>query len=228
MKSGGLLGFIVHKNLLKVESYKQVRKIILENCEIQKIVDLGSTAFSEITGETVILILKKSAYGKTNQSNKIEILRPVSDSTNSEMINVGYVQQSTFLGNPDYVFSIYSSNRFSKLQEKIKNKRQRLEECADIVSNGLNTVDNKKYLAEVKIDGQWILCILGKDIAQFGIKKRRFVLYDDRYLSRKGDVNTFKRPDKIVIQRIGSGLVAAIDYDKTYCFNSVNMILKKK
>ena len=79
LKIDGRLGFIVHKNILKVESYKFLRKFILNNCCIEKIVDLGGGVFKEVTGETIIMILKKEPnkeirqkkYCRSNLSNFI-------------------------------------------------------------------------------------------------------------------------------------------------------------
>jgi type I restriction-modification system DNA methylase subunit len=59
LKQNGKMGFIVHKNLLKVESYKFLRQFLLNNCAIEQIVDLGAGVFKEVTGETIIIVLRK-------------------------------------------------------------------------------------------------------------------------------------------------------------------------
>lgn len=102
------------------------------------------------------------------------------------------------------------------------------EGVTQIVSFGLNTIDNKKYVSNRKLSADYKRAIMGRDISRYFIKNRnKYVLYDEEILSRIGDEQAFLSKEKLVMQRIGSDLVTAYDDEQFYCFNSVNMILPK-
>jgi type I restriction-modification system DNA methylase subunit len=229
LKNNGLMGFIVHKNILKVESYKILRKFILDNCCIIKIVDFGSQAFEEITGETVIIILQKEKDAKKRNENTIEV---VSDfKTKDDFLfgkyNVNKIKQKLFYDIPDNIFAIYINENLTRLHNKTKQNSEKLGTITKIISFGLDTINNKQYVSANRLDEKYKPCLMGRNIGRYAIKDSKFVLYDKKVLSRIGDENAFNSDEKLVMQRIGSGLITAYDNKKHYCFNSTNMILKK-
>lgn len=71
LKPNGLFGFITSRYFLEATHAKNLRKYILENCEILKILDLSNLpVFKDVGIHTVILILKKTAHKPTGK-NKI-------------------------------------------------------------------------------------------------------------------------------------------------------------
>jgi len=137
------------------------------------------------------------------------------------------VIQKKFFSLPDNIFAIHSADE--KIEE-IRNKMKspvKLGNVVRIVSFGLNTVNNKKYVSTENINDLYKPSLMGRDVGRYFIKNKKFVLYDKKILSRIGDEEAFNSKEKLVMQRIGSGLIATFDNKQHYCFNSTNMILKK-
>src|SRR3989344_5871963 len=221
LDKGGLLGLIVHKNLLKVESYKFLRKYILDNINIREILDLGSKVFEDVTGETIILILQndKSEGNKILVETEVDLQKKKSKKSK--------INQDNFLNNADYTFNIYENKFMNEIKQSMIENSEKLENIYDIVSFGLNTSDNKKYFIEDKINEKYKKAVMGRDIAKWCIKSFGYVFYDDKVLTRKGDINSFNTKEKLILQRIGSELTTAYDGEGLYCYNSTNMILQK-
>ncbi len=228
IKANNKCGFIVHKNLLKVESYKILRKFILDNCKIHKIVDLGYGVFEDVTGEMVIIILHKESDKLKRENNKISVL---TNFRNREDLNIGNfdsyeIIQETFNNTIDNIFTIYMDAEFQDLRKKIEKNTIPLIKAVNIISNGFNikkgnTINKKKNKFYKK-------SIRGKDIGRYYIKKHdRYAYYHSSVITRKGDEKTFKAPEKLVMQRIGGEFIATYDNEQIYCFNSVNMLVPK-
>ena len=233
LKAESYLGFIVHKNLLKVESYNLLREFILNQCKILQIIDLGAGVFEDVTGETVIIILQKESKKNKRDTNKIEITTGLSDrkDLNIDKVHKHKLDQKFFYKTIDHMFSIYIDEKFQKLMEKMEKNSKVLggkDGVAQIVSFGLNTIDNKKYVSNKKLSSNYKRAVMGRDVSKYNLKNRnKFVLYDEKILSRIGDKQAFLSKEKLIMQRIGSDLVTAYDDEQFYCFNSVNMILPK-
>ncbi len=226
----GQIGFIIHKNLIKVESYKEIRKYILENCNILNIVDLGAGIFERVVGETILMCLstKNSSSRNDNSLTVKSNLKDKSDLIMNRTTN-WEISQRDFIQNDDYLYTIYVTPEFKPIKQKIELNTVMLKDLVDIISFGLNTKDNKKYVLNSCPDEIYKPVVMGRDIERFKIKNReKFVRYDEKVLTRVGDENAFLSNEKIILQRIGVGLVGVLDVEQFYCFNSVNIILQRE
>jgi type I restriction-modification system DNA methylase subunit len=231
LKEQGKIGFIVHKNILKVESYKFLRRFMLKNCAIETIVDLGGGVFKDVTGETIIMILRKESNPEKRKKNTISIIYGLS--SESDLLKGDYsrneIKQQFFETAPDNMFTIYMDKGINDIKTKMWKGSVKLEDLVSIVSFGLNTVDNKKYFVGQKLNDKYKKAVMGRDIGRWVIKnKNKFVCYDNKVLTRIGDEKSFLAKEKLIMQRIGAGLVCAYDDEQYYCYNSTNMILQKE
>lgn len=215
----GTLGLIVHKNLLKVESYKFLRKFILENTIINEIFDLGPGIFEDVTGETVLLNIQKTKL----DGNTVVVKRNIDLEKNQ--YDTSSISQNLFYKTDDFMFNPYRSSKFLRLQEKLWKNSDPLEQIYKVISFGLNTKDNKKYFLQSRKGPLWRKAVMGRNIAMWIPKSFGYVFYDDTVLTRTGDVGTFEASEKLIMQRISPKLIAAYDKDGLYCYNSTNMIL---
>ncbi|MBI2523308.1 N-6 DNA methylase [Candidatus Woesearchaeota archaeon] len=226
LREDGYFGFIVHKNLLRVESYKFIRKFILDSCVIKTIVDMASSGF-KITGETAIFILKKESNEKIRMNNKIEVITHIPD-VDIKNGTKSLISQSSFYKS-GYIFNIYSTPELEEVKNSVLKSSELLSyldesEELKIVSFGFG-IDNK-YIVNKKIDSDYKQCIRGRDIVKFGLKPvKKFVYYNKRVLTRIGDEQAFLSKEKIVMQRIAGKIIATLDEKQNYCENSINMIL---
>lgn len=230
LESDGKFGFVVHKNFLKVESYRLLRQFVLKTCKINQIVDLGAGIFEDVTGETCIVLLEKEKDPNVRKNNKILIVTGLQAASDllEHNFKTHYLSQEVFEENYDNIFTIYFDDKRLLIKKRIESGCVDLVGLLRPVSFGLDTIDNKKYISDKKLNEKYKPAIMGRDVARYFIKNRhRYVLYDRRILSRTGDEEAFNASEKIVMQRIGAGLVSAYDNEQHYCFNSLNMFLPK-
>jgi type I restriction-modification system DNA methylase subunit len=206
LKENSKFGFIVHKNILKVESYKLLREYILETCQIEKIVDLGAGIFEDVTGETCIIILQQETDENKRKNNDITVITGINARNDLLIQNfqTHNVKQESFYTTVDSIFPIYIHGKFLSLKHKIERNKVKLDDAVKIVSFGLNTIDNKKYVSDRKVNEKYKKALMGRDIDRYLVKnKNRYVLYDPEVLSRIGDEKVFLATEKIIMQRIG-------------------------
>lgn len=219
LNNNGCLGMIVHKNLLKVASYKFLRNFLLNNTTINEIFDLGPKIFNNVVGETILLTM----INKKNKNSMITIKQNINLMKNQ--FKTWIVDQNTFHNTLDNMFNIYRTKDFVKLIDKLFINSIQLDQCYSVISFGLNTKDNKKYFGSIKKDSNWKKAVMGRNIGKYIVKSLNYVYYDEKILTRTGDVNTFESDEKLILQRISGELIASYDDEKTYCYNSVNMIV---
>ena len=149
LNNNGCLGMIVHKNLLKVASYKFLRNFLLNNTTINEIFDLGPKIFNNVVGETILLTM----INKKNKNSMITIKQNINLMKNQ--FKTWIVDQNTFHNTLDNMFNIYRTKDFVKLIDKLFINSIQLDQCYSVISFGLNTKDNKKYFGSIKKDSNW-------------------------------------------------------------------------
>jgi type I restriction-modification system DNA methylase subunit len=227
LKNHGLFGFIIPNNLLRTTTYDIVRKFILDNCKILKIVDLGAGVFEGVTASTIIIILKKEKDKNKRDKNKVIIYSDINDLSNKKE-----VEQKEFLDNTSYVFNITLDFRQRKSFDKIRDNSIPLGEITTIYAGGIATGPNKReMITNCKKNDKYKPMLEGKDIKPFyPVFANRYILYERKLLYRPREEYIFLSPEKIVTQRISGGnrvIVASYDDQKFYTFNSTNTILPK-
>ncbi|WP_175266972.1 N-6 DNA methylase [Acidiplasma cupricumulans] len=121
LKNSGFFSFIIPNNILRTTIYDIIRKFILENCKIVRIVDLGSGVFENVTASTVILILQKENKINLRNNNKILVFHKF-----NQKANIKRVTQSKFLDNTSYVFNITLGNGELPLINKIEKNAKKI------------------------------------------------------------------------------------------------------
>lgn len=215
LNSNGIFIMIIHKNLLKVASYKYLRKYILDNYYLSKIIDLKSKAFPHITAETIIIQINSS------KSNNLDV-KYISELKELLNGNSKRMQQSLFEKNDDFIFNIYEVPFLKDIERK--DYIVRLGEIIKIVAFGLDTINNKKYFVDTPQSTFYKPAVMGRNISRWLPSSNGFVYYNKDVLSRDGNPKVFKVKEKIIMQRVSSNLTAAYDDNQLYCFNSTNIL----
>ena len=162
----GKLGFITSAKFLATDNGRWVRRLILENCVIEEIVDLMRVSvFPDQGVYPMIIVLRKQNDRLVRQNNlvkvkvilrdKLEILDQVKhldseDPTQAkaEIDHLVYtVPQREFEQSPDFVFPIYLSRSNAAIREKIFHgdcDRVPLSQLLDI-RQGVIIGENKKW-----------------------------------------------------------------------------------
>lgn len=227
LKNHGLFGFIIPNNILRTTTYDIIRKFILDNCKILKIVDLGVGVFEGVTASTIILILEKENEKTKRDKNKASIYSDVNNSSDKKE-----VEQKEFLGNTSYAFNITLGKEDRTLFDKIEKNTIPLGGITTIHAGGIATGKNKKEMIEnYPKNSKYKKMLEGKDINPYYPQfSNRYILYEKKLLYRAREESIFLNPEKLVTQRIGGGnkvLVVSYDNQQFYTFNSTNTILPK-
>ncbi|MHA1444272.1 MAG: HsdM family class I SAM-dependent methyltransferase, partial [Candidatus Hodarchaeales archaeon] len=125
LQKNGFLGLVVPNTLLLNPNFTQIRSILLSQCTITHIINLGEGIFPGVTQPTMILIAKKT---RSVPSHKISIITSTSKQTREEIMKsqvnfdtFSYLSclQSRFEKNKNKEFDIFSleSDDFVKVLE---------------------------------------------------------------------------------------------------------------
>lgn len=160
LKPGGILAFVLPKNVLHVDSYVQLRKYLLINTTILHIVDLRSS-FANVKGEQIILFIQKR---KPNPDHLIEI-KILSDESGKSL----FIEQSNFIKkNKIYVFEKRDDYT---LINRLMNLGIQLDEFVQHqIFRGISLPNKylKKY--DVTKSNDMLPYVRGKNIQKFSIK----------------------------------------------------------
>jgi hypothetical protein len=223
LKKGGLFGYIIPNNILRTTVYDIVRKHILQNYAVKKIVDLKTGVFAGVTASTIIVIIEAN---KPTTQHSIEIV----DNKETEKVNdanISKLNQAECLNNPSYVIDIFSDQGTKSIITKADSKSLRLCDLVDVL-NGIATEKDMAGILNQKADANSKPILFGKDIARYYYKwSGKYVEYVREKLLRARDERIFLVPEKLIMQRIGGILITAYDNRQYYTFNSVNNLLVK-
>jgi hypothetical protein len=215
----GICGYIVHKNFLKTTTYRGIRKFLLNNYSINRIVDWGPDQFENVVAETISIFFSKR---KIDENIIMIDFFKKDQKTRTNKINQN-VYESTF----DNIFNINLSPEIIHLVNKIENDKSKLIEWVNI-NNGIVTGDDKKFISQIKNNSDYKICVTGKNIKQYYISGiKGYVLYDSDLLMRSRNQDLFEAKEKLIMQMINIRLIVAYDNKQLYNLGTTYSITKK-
>lgn len=222
LKNKGFLSFILPNTILRVTSYEEVRKLILDQTVILKINDLPAGVFEGVTASTVIIVLRKDKDKDVLERNKIQIFDKLGD-------NLRLKQQKHFNQNL-YIFDLGSVNSNEEILEKIKKNTLHLGSiCKEMIFGVVITKNKSEIVFDKQINGKYKRFLEGKDIERYSINfSNKYLLYEKKKLHRARTPEIFEANEKILVQRISGGkrpLKAAYDNECFYNKESINNII---
>lgn len=219
LKNGGLFSFIIPDKFLSQPYGERLRKFILDNCRIIKIVDLTKyKIFEQATVDNIILILKKEKDEKLREKNNINIVKLSVDPSVSKKIDEEIIQlsQKIFLENKENLFRIDVNPKKIKLKEKIEKNSIFISNIC-YVNWGARSGDIKSFVIREKKNDLCKPMLDGRDINKYTINyDNKFLIYDEKKLYNPMFKELFENP-KILIRDVNAkeGLKATFD-DKNY------------
>ncbi len=220
LRNEGYFGFITPNTFLMNIYLSNLRKCILDNCKIVKIIIIPEEVFPDASVDTAITILQRENNEKKRRSNKIEVYEIRDFFQNPKKLTT--ISQNDFFEAENYIFSINLSKESGGLIKKIITNTENLGELCR-VSFGLQTLDKKTYVKDKAINKDWKPCIDGGDISKYGLKFHSQYFLHDLKIKAGGcwDDTTHNVPEKIVIRQIGVTPIATLDTNRFYCLNTI-------
>ena len=203
LKKEGALGFIIPDVWLKVESATKLRKFILENTYVKKIIHIKGETFDDVAVESSIFILEK-----TNEIGETEVC------TDFNKLDYSSFSQKDWLQNKNYEFEIFSDKKVKKILEKIHIDSKILDIISDIKA-GLQAyetgkgkpkqtkedVKNRPYDHFHEFDNNTLKYLEGKDISRYGFDwKDKWLRYGE-WLASPRSFKLFNSP-RILVREI--------------------------
>jgi hypothetical protein len=216
----GVLGYLLHKNLLTLDSYAQLRRRLLADHRIKHISDCGPDVFKGVTAETGIIILRKG-----NIARESSVCLSNYDPQRADCVSITTIPQADYrdLVCPwSYRFLTGIDEKDVELLRSLSN----LPRLADIASihRGIETGCNSRFVHDTpKASGNWIPVVRGRDIAEYKARSRAFLDYDRNRLAKPGKPGLLLMP-KVIVQQNARNPVAFYDEGKHLVLNSATYI----
>ncbi len=223
-KNNGLISYIVPHTWVSLESFEEIRKIILEKTNIQELVRLQKKVFEDATVETCIFTLEKSSTINKNNLINIKYL----DQNKQDFLfrfKQEIIQQS-HLNN----FQLYTDFNTKPILDKV-NSFKSLDAYV-VLKYGFKTGDDNKFISEYKETNDHYPFIRSGDLKRYYFPHpNEYVWYmpqlmrENKDTARPGDFERFKE-EKIIVARMGKGIEVA--YDNSGLFVKDAMLLSQK
>jgi type I restriction-modification system DNA methylase subunit len=236
LRKNGRLSYIVPYAVLSQNYGKLLRKLVLDTCCIEQIVDLSKQKVFEGGVPTCILVLRREDKAALRDKNQIRISRPktIASGIVGEGSQVTHLQQDIYYDTFDHMFRLDLNEQAIRLSERIKRQSLRLSEYC-YVGIGIDVHDSKARVGkQARIftkskDPRYKPYIEGKDILRHGyVHSNRFLLYEPEKMHRPKYPEMFET-DKIITRVVvgEEGIIAAYDTCGHYAEQTLNVIVPK-
>ena len=219
LKNTGKFSFIIPNTFLRVTSYNESRKLLIQNHKVYNIYDFGNSVFEDAITTAVVIIAAKETSDKNH-----EILI-----NNNGILNS--IKQAE-IADSNYVIALNIDPERRTLIEKLKKSAIGLGSiCDELIFGVVITMNKEEVVSDVPKPG-WQPFLEGRDIGAYYIKPiHSYLNYTPSLLHRARTKKIFEAPEKLIIQRITGGsqpLKVAYDNNKYYNKESINNIILKK
>jgi len=228
LKINGLFSFILPDSFLLGRYFSKLRRYILDNCEIKKILLTNYDVFSKkaTTGRNVILVLKKRQplTGK-KIGRDVEIIRA---DTEEDFRNVHF---ETFTYSQNYFektiynrFRLFFNEGDKKFVENVETDSELLEKFMTGHTGVRSLIGQKKIIAKAARGKTWMSGLIsGSQIGRYWLRyEGDYINIDPKLLNKGGWDPTVILNDKLMIRQTGDQIYATLDTDKYYHLNNIH------
>jgi type I restriction-modification system DNA methylase subunit len=225
LNKSGLLSFIIPHTILSNDSFESLRKLILKQCHLLEVLDIGPGVFESAKNETMIFICKNTSL---SVPSKTSVIKTTAKDFPSPEVHFE-VDQKDWLLTPRSSWLVNVNPELSKILNKIESASYKLGDFCT-VNQGLRTGDNDKYLSPTPKSGKWKPAAGGKEVGRYEpLPDGLFVYYEPSVLDAPRKEEIFKSKRKIVVQEIRNitlprRIVATLDENQFFCLQSTNVI----
>ncbi len=228
LKNDGRLGFIISNTWTSIQSFENLRRMILENTIVERIVPLELGVFSDATVVPIIIVVKKTNDKKAIQKNKIKIIK----FENNQFTLNKEIPQKLFLESRGYVFSFSMNLGSQTIFEKLKKDCIFLGDIT-LFSLGIKSADNNKFVSLSRKDNDSKRVIKGRYIKRYNFEYHgEWIWYKPEEMMKRRGAGPRKReyfevPKKIILQEIsGDKIIATLDTEQYFALDTVNILYK--
>ncbi len=208
LKSNGILCYINPNSILINQSYRKIRKFIIN--DIEKIVKLPDSVFTTASVETIILMLNNNS--KKNYIEGAYFLNDEKIDFNN--LNYKLFERKKWKEDKDVRFNIFSNETTRELISKIEFNSDKLEKFVwtslgitpydKAKGHSESLINNREFHSNEKISNEYVALISGKNIEKYYLKNdiKEYLKYGN-WLGAPREKKFFTRPKIIVRQILG-------------------------
>jgi len=232
VKHNGFIGLIVPNAWFGNLRTKRIRKFVLENTTILKVIYCPKETFN-MGVETAILILQNKKY---KQSKEGIMVYGYDRATN--LAEYGEVFQYSLMANKDCKLNFRLTENILKVILKIERNTKPLTEFCDI-TRGVNAYDkyrgqsediikNRKYHSDHKIDETYVPELKGKNVSRnsYSWNGKSWIKYG-KWLAAPRDPKYFTG-ERIILRQIPSKRLISTIIKEDFCIDQTVFIAKPK
>jgi len=225
LKNGGKMGFIIPYPFLNQNYAEKLRKILLDSCVVEEIVDMSMfKVFPDAVVRNVILILKKEYEEEIRNRNKIKITTQQKDPNQEGGVrgDISYTPQEVFYHTPEYMFRLELNEKTIPIIKKVKSNGINLGKIL-VASWGARGVPVSQFHLDQRINDLCRKMIKGGNVGRYSLNySGKWILYDISKLYRPSFPELFES-EKLVISKVTgkTGLIATYDDEKHYTDDSL-------
>lgn len=211
LKSKGVLSYITPNTYLTNKYIKPLRKYILDNCVIHKIVN-HDKVFTAASVDTATIVMSKDH----SDDNEIDIMQ----SANFSFTEVCKKSQNDWLNDKDYIFNINPAE-IKKLNNCVP--------LGDICKSyfGIQAYDRKSSISEEKLSEHYIPVIDGADIHPYQYAEAHIYFnYIPENIKSGGDWGVYSK-ERVVVRQIGQIPVVGLCHSGILASNTLYSIYPK-
>jgi type I restriction-modification system DNA methylase subunit/predicted type IV restriction endonuclease len=216
LKPGGLFGYIVSNGWLRLDSFENLRRFLLAETSLRRIIDFTGDVFQGANVKTAILLFAKGITpGQTVQVATTQV------TPNLAYLRLKDLPQRAFGHTYKSIFDLSLDEEQDALKQKMRERAAPLGEGFRI-SFGLKTGDDARFLTFAPEGPDYKPLLRGADVARYSAAFRgEHVWYvpermkAHRRTARPGSASRFEQP-KVLVRDTGAGLQGTIDEDHYY------------
>ena len=218
LREKGIFSYIVPNTFLRVTSYHESRKLLIQNQRIHNIFDFGNSVFEDAITTSIVIIADKV---KVEGKHKILI----NNKGTPNQIEQGFLADSNF------IVSMNSDFNNRKIIQKLnKNSIDLGSICKELIFGVVISKNKDEVVSNIQLEG-WKPFLEGKDIGAYFIRPiHSYLNYGSKMLHRARTKEVFEAKEKLLVQRITGGshpLKVAYDNNQYYNKESINNIILK-
>jgi type I restriction-modification system DNA methylase subunit len=235
LREGGRVGFIVPYAVLSQNYGKELRKLILDTCCIECIVDLSEfKVFQEASVDTCILILRKEGDETARERNHVMVVRQddYSAGINPNGVDSYLVPQVVFRETPYTSFRLELSEPVLHVIGKIDARSLKLGDLCYIITGAVlhdpRTGASKERLIRTRAAPGLKPYIEAKEVARYVPPlSDRFLDYDVPHDMHRPKFPELFENEKLMICRIASKVIATYDDQHLYTDHTLDLAVRK-
>jgi len=218
------LGYVVPQGLLTHHEYKYIRNYILETCAIDDITLLPYGTF-ESAVDTLVIIMHQE------KNEKLRAKKEISISLHKKGTYV--IVQNTFQDNPLKHFQIFITGSIDAIFTKMKKKSAPLNKFMEIQQGIIYSgLPKSKVFSNEPKSPLFKPVLDGRDIGRYELKwivkqQNKYIEYSKK-LHRPREERLFLAPEKLLMPRKTTQIVATYDDKQFYALNTAYIIIPRE